>query len=61
MGQGSRGRRILRPGTLEMYAGRIKIPRLESTDAVFFHGTTENYHQPVFKIRRESSVASWTN
>ena len=41
--QGSRGRRIQRPGTIKLDSGRIKMPRPKSQDADFFsRGTTEN-------------------
>ena len=44
--QGSRGRRIQRPGTIKLDSGRIKMPRAKSQDANFFsRGTTENCDQ----------------
>ena len=36
MTQGSRGRRIQRPGTIKLDSGRIKMPRPKSQDADFF-------------------------
>ena len=42
--QGSRGRRILRPGTHKSGSGLLKIPKAESAGRVFFpRGTTTNY------------------
>ena len=44
--QGSRGRRIQRPGTIKLDSGRIKMLRTKSQDANFFScGTTENCDQ----------------
>ena len=46
MAQGSRGRRIQRPGTIKLDSGRIKMLRAKSQDANFFsRGTTENCDQ----------------
>ena len=42
--QGSRGRRILRPGTHKSASGLLKIPKAESAGRMFFsRGTTTNY------------------
>ena len=42
--QGSRGRRILRPGTHKSGSGLLKIPKAESAGRMFFpRGTTTNY------------------
>ena len=58
----SGGRRILRPWMLKVCAGCIKMPRLASAGGKHFpRCTSENYHQPVVRFRRKSSVASWTN
>ena len=42
--QGSRGRRILRPGTHKSGSGLLKIPQAESAGRMFFsRGTATNY------------------
>ena len=60
--QGSRGRRILRPGTHKSASGLLKIPKAESAGRMFFScGTTTNYGRIIWlksKVRHALFVPS---
>ena len=60
--QGSRGRRILRPGTHKSWTGLLKIPKAESAGRMFFsRGTTTSYDRIIWlksKVRHVLFVPS---
>ena len=60
--QGSRGRRILRPGTHKSWSGLLKISKAESAGRMFFsRGTATNYDRIIWlksKVRHVLFVPS---
>ena len=49
--QGSRGRRILRPGTHKSGSGLLKIPKAESAGPMFFSRGTTTYYDRIIWLK----------